>query len=177
MPTAPSCWLESADFRRPSHRRDRASEPSPPLGAVTSGPHAEVHGRQWDSQLTEEHIGHRVVVVLTGVDDPEPGRPLRLKCAHDGSQLHEVGPRPCHEIHERFDTLTQDAYRVAWAGKRPLAATAQKRDLACDRASENPLTRASNSVLSASGGKPIRLRAIGSSPGRQSPSWVLRPHE
>ena len=53
------------------------------LGAVASGAHLQMDVGRGDAELVEEHVGHRLVVVLAGVDD-----------ARDEGALVSDGPAP-----------------------------------------------------------------------------------
>ena len=59
---------------------------------------ADVEMNVWrrDAELLEKHVGHRRVVVLTGVDDANPHVTMGREATHDRCELHEIWARAGH---------------------------------------------------------------------------------
>jgi len=62
------------------------------LLGVGARPHSQIVLGRRDPQLPEECLGHRVVVVLPGVDHDVPDRRAGQRARH-GRELHEIGTR------------------------------------------------------------------------------------
>src|SRR6185312_17409738 len=95
---------------------------------VRAGPHPEIDDGPRHPELAEEHLGHRLVVVLAGVDqlmrDAGP-----LEGAVDRRRLHEVRPGAHHGVDHGCASAgagaTSDRAGRPWAAvtMRPMSST------------------------------------------------------
>ena len=72
------------------------------LGGVAAATGFKVIVGLGDAQFVKENVAHLPVVVLAGVDDLElEAVGTGLQCAHDGRDLHEIGPGAGNEVDQR----------------------------------------------------------------------------
>ncbi|MNN33330.1 hypothetical protein D3C81_1470850 [compost metagenome] len=65
--------------------------------------------RLGDTQLFKKHVVHLAVVVLARMDDLERQARMALQRAHDGRDLHEIGPCAGHQVNRLHDASSCSA--------------------------------------------------------------------